>query len=182
MREYLDGPLRARRPEEIAYATGRCPLGHVLVASGSKGIVAIMVCGTAAALLRDLRNEFPKAVLAGSPKVPLAKVLAYIAAPFGPFKPALDMRGTPLQQAVWREVQKIPAGKTASYSAIAEAIGAPKAIRAVASSCTHCRFAFAVPCHRVVSKGEPSDAGARRRAEWLAYETRLLATRDNRPS
>lgn len=182
MARFRDGPLRARRPEAIAYATGRCPLGHVLVASGSRGIVAIMVRGTASALLRELREEFPRAGLARSPKAPLAKVLAYIAAPFGPFKPALDMRGTPLQQAVWREVQKIPTGRTKSYSAIAEAIGAPKAIRAVASSCTHCRFAFAVPCHRVVSKGEPSDAGARRRAEWLAYETRLLAKRDNRAS
>jgi AraC family transcriptional regulator of adaptative response/methylated-DNA-[protein]-cysteine methyltransferase len=59
---------------------------------------------------------------------------------------------------------------------IAEAIGAPKATRAVASSCTHCRFAFAVPCHRIVSKGDakPSDPGARRRAEWRAYEARRI--------
>ena len=173
MRAYRDGPLRAKRPEEIAYTTGRCALGPVLVASSSKGIVAIMV-GRA-----DLRAEFPKAVLVRSARVPLAKVIAYIAAPFGPFKLPLDMRGTAFQQAVWREVQKIPAGESSTYSRVAEAIGAPKAVRAVASSCTSCRFAFAVPCHRVVSKGDakPGDAGARRRLEWRMYEARLLARR-----
>jgi AraC family transcriptional regulator of adaptative response/methylated-DNA-[protein]-cysteine methyltransferase len=177
LRAYRDGPLRARRPEEIAYATARCPLGHVLVASGSRGIVAIIVRRGASALLPELRSEFPKAALDRSAKVPLAKVVAYIAAPFGPFKLQLDMRGTAFQQAVWREVRKIPAGETSSYSAIAEAIGAPKAVRAVASSCTSCRFAFAVPCHRVVSKvdAKPGDAGARRRRKWLAYEARLLS-------
>ena len=176
MRAYRDGPLRARRPDEIAYATGRCPLGQVLVASSSKGIVAIMIRSTASALLRDLRDEFPRAVLVRG-KVPLDKILAHIAAPLRPFTLPLDLRGTPFQQAVWREVQKIPAGETSSYSGIAEAIGAPKAVRAVASSCTHCRFAFAVPCHRVVSKGDakPRDAGGRRRAEWRTYEARLMA-------
>ena len=176
LRPFRDGPLRARRPEEIAYAIGPCPLGHVLVASGSKGIIAILIRRGAAALLPDLRAEFPKASLIRTPKVPLGRVINYVAEPFGPFPLPLDMRGTPFQQAVWQEVQKIPAGETSSYSRIAEAIGAPKAVRAVASSCTRCRFAFAVPCHRVVGKGgaTPTDAGARRRREWLAYETRLM--------
>ena len=178
MRAYRDGPLRARRPEEIAYATGRCSLGHVLVASASKGIVAIMIRRAASALLRDLRVAFPKALLVRG-KVPLDEVIAYIAAPLRPFAARLDLRGTPFQQAVWRRVQQIPAGETSSYSSIAAAIGAPRAIRAVASSCTHCRFAFAIPCHRVLHKGRaaPRDAGARRRQAWLAYETRLLIDR-----
>ena len=142
-------------------------------------MVAIIIRPGASGLLSELHTEFPKAAFTRSTKLPLSRVIAYIAAPFGPFPLPLDMRGTPFQQAVWREVQKIPAGETASYSGIAEAIGAPKAVRAVASSCAHCRFAFAVPCHRVVSKDDakPRDAGARRRREWRAYEDRLLARR-----
>jgi AraC family transcriptional regulator, regulatory protein of adaptative response / methylated-DNA-[protein]-cysteine methyltransferase len=176
---FRDGPLSFRRPEQIGYATGTCPLGHALIASGDKGIVAILIRGRAFALLPDLRSEFPKATLVrdDGQNVALAKLIAYLARPSGRLELPLDLRGTPFQQRVWREVQKIPAGETSSYSNIAQAIGEPKAIRAVASSCTHCRFAFAVPCHRVQHKASATarDAAARRRLEWVAYEARLLA-------
>jgi AraC family transcriptional regulator, regulatory protein of adaptative response / methylated-DNA-[protein]-cysteine methyltransferase len=78
-------------------------------------------------------------------KALVAKVARYIAAPFRPFALPLDIRGTELQQRVWSEVRKIPFGETSTYSRIAEAIGAPKAIRAVAQSCSRGWFAFAVP-------------------------------------
>ena len=88
-------------------------------------------------------------------KATVAKVGRYIAAPFRPFALPLDIRGTDLQQRVWNEVRKIPFGETSTYSKIAEAIGAPKAIRAVAGSCSRSWFAFAVPCHRVLHTGRP---------------------------
>jgi AraC family transcriptional regulator of adaptative response/methylated-DNA-[protein]-cysteine methyltransferase len=62
----------------------------------------------------------------------------------------LDIRGTAFQHRVWQELQKIPAGETASYSQIAERIGAPKAVRAVAAACAANTLAVAIPCHRVV--------------------------------
>ena len=47
----------------------------------------------------------------------------------------LDVRGTAFQAAVWRALREIPAGETASYAAIAERIGRPGAVRAVAQAC-----------------------------------------------
>jgi AraC family transcriptional regulator of adaptative response/methylated-DNA-[protein]-cysteine methyltransferase len=111
----------------------------------------------------------------------LRKVIDYIATPAGRFPLALDMRGTGFQQRVWREVQKIPFGQTSTYTRIAEAIGAPKAIRAVASSCTRCLWAFAVPCHRVLHSGSAKGSRDGRRYRWVAYEAKLNAKRLKRP-
>jgi len=176
---FRDGPLSRRPPEEIRYGTGRCALGALLVAWGDKGIVTIMVRDKASSLLRDLTPRFPKARLLRDEKggkATLAKVVRYIAAPFRPFPLALDIRGTALQQRVWNEVRKIPFGETSTYSKIAAAIGHPKAIRAVAQSCSRSGFAFAIPCHRVLHTG--AKPGSRRRGpqyDRVAYEARLAA-------
>src|ERR1700682_799581 len=153
---FSDGPLTRRAPETIRYDTGRCALGALLVASSERGIVSIMVRDTQARLVRDLGARFPKAKLVRDEKgarATVTKVARYIAAPFRPFALPLDIRGTELQQRVWSEVRKIPFGGTSTYSTIAEAIGTPKAIRAVANSCSRSWFAFAIPCHRVLHKG-----------------------------
>jgi AraC family transcriptional regulator of adaptative response/methylated-DNA-[protein]-cysteine methyltransferase len=181
---FRDGPLRIRPPEEISYGTGKCALGAILVASSDKGIVTIMIRPKVADLLRELQPRFPKAILVRDEKgckATVAKVVKYVAAPLGPFDMPLDLRGTPFQQRVWREVRKIPFGQTSTYSVIAEAIGAPKAVRAVASSCTHSLWAFAVPCHRVLHKGGASPERRSRpgttQYRWADYETHLVAKR-----
>jgi AraC family transcriptional regulator, regulatory protein of adaptative response / methylated-DNA-[protein]-cysteine methyltransferase len=166
---YRDGPLTRREPEAIRYATGRCALGALLVASSAKGIVSIMVQRS----IQDLRARFPKARLVRDEKgmqATLARVAKYIAAPFRPFTLPLDIRGTELQQRVWNEVRKIPFGETSTYSKVATAIGAPQAIRAVAQSCSRSWFAFAVPCHRVLHTG---GGGKGRQYDWVEYETKL---------
>jgi AraC family transcriptional regulator of adaptative response/methylated-DNA-[protein]-cysteine methyltransferase len=178
---FRDGPLSRKPPETIRYGTGRCALGALLVASSEQGIVSIMVRDAPSALLRDIAARFPKAKLVRDEKgckALVAKVARYIAAPFRPFPLPLDIRGTGLQRRVWDEVRKIPFGQTSTYSRIAEAIGKPKAIRAVASSCSRSWFAFAIPCHRVLHKG--GAAGPRRESrqyEWVDYEAKLLARR-----
>jgi len=168
-----DGPLTRRAPETIRYGTGRCALGALLVASSARGIVCIMVRDTPSRLMRDLGARFPKANLVRDEKgsqATVAKVARYIAAPFRPFALPLDIRGTALQRRVWSEVRKIPFGETSTYSRIAEAIGAPKAIRAVASACSRSGFAFAVPCHRVLHAGRRREG---RQYDWVAYEAKL---------
>lgn len=184
---YTDGPLRVRPPEEISYGTGKCALGAILVASGDKGIVTIMIRAEAAHLIRDLQSRFPKAILtrdqAGC-RTAVATAVKYVAAPFGPFELPLDIRGTPFQQRVWLEVRKIPFGQTSTYSTIAEAVGAPKAVRAVGSTCTHNWWAFAVPCHRVLHKGAASPERRNRpgstQYRWVDYEAKLVAKRATR--
>lgn len=175
---FRDGPLTRRAPEEIRYGTGRCPLGALLVASSERGIVTIMVRHRQSALIRDLATRFSKARLVRDEKGSrgtVAKVIRYIAAPFRRFPLALDIRGTELQRRVWNEVRKVPFGQTSTYSKIAQAIGNPKAIRAVAASCSRSWFAFAVPCHRVLHSG---GATARKRRDgrqyrWVDYEAKL---------
>ena len=174
---FRDGPLTRKAPETIRYGTGRCALGALLVASSGRGIVSIMVRDTQSRLIRDLGARFPKAKLLRDEKASKAtveKVRRYIAAPFRAFALPLDVRGTDLQQRVWTEVRKIPFGQTSTYSRIAEAIGAPKAIRAVASSCSRSWFAFAVPCHRVLHTGRRREG---RQYDWVEYEANLGAKR-----
>lgn len=176
---FRDGPLRRRVPETLLYATGRCALGALLVAWSGKGIAAIMVRDSASALARDLAARFPKANVVRDEKrgeATVAKVARYIAAPFRPFPWRLDLRGTELQQRVWSEVRRIPFGETSTYASIAAAIGKPKAIRAVAQSCSRSRLAFAVPCHRVLHTGaKPGSRRQGRQYEWVAYEAKLKA-------
>lgn len=62
----------------------------------------------------------------------------------------LDLRGTAFQQRVWQALCEIPVVETVSYTEIAERIGAPRAVRAVAQACAANKIAVAVPCHRVV--------------------------------
>src|SRR5688500_13501871 len=179
---FSDGPLTRRAPETIRYGTGRCALGALLVASSGRGIVSIMVRDTPSRLIRDLGARFPKANLVRDEKgsqATVAKVGRYIAAPFRPFALPLDIRGTDLQQRVWSEVRKIPFGETSTYSRIAEAIGAPKAIRAVAGACSRCWFAFAVPCHRVLHSGGATAWKGRdgRQYRWVDYEAKLAMKR-----
>lgn len=181
---FRDGPLRVRPPDEISYGTGKCALGPILVASSDKGIVTIMIRAKAANLFRDLQSRFPKAILTRDEKgckTAVAKAIKYVAAPIGPFDLRLDIRGTPFQQRVWREVRKIPFGQTSTYSTIAEAIDAPRAVRAVGSTCTHNWWAFAVPCHRVLHKGAASPQRRNRpgsiQYRWVDYEAKLVAKR-----
>lgn len=63
-----------------------------------------------------------------------------------------DLRGTAFQQAVWRALRKIPYGRTATYSDIAEAIGRPSAARAVGAAIGANPVLIHVPCHRVIGK------------------------------
>ncbi|WP_156320874.1 methylated-DNA--[protein]-cysteine S-methyltransferase [Bacillus sp. JCM 19041] len=68
------------------------------------------------------------------------------------FSFSFDRSGTPFQQAVWQALQDIPYGETVTYSAIAEKIDKPKAVRAVGTAIGANPILIAVPCHRVVSK------------------------------
>ena len=68
------------------------------------------------------------------------------------FNIKIKPEGTEFQKLVWKELQKIPYGKTKNYSEIAVAIGKPKAQRAVGSACNKNPILLIIPCHRVISK------------------------------
>jgi AraC family transcriptional regulator of adaptative response/methylated-DNA-[protein]-cysteine methyltransferase len=62
----------------------------------------------------------------------------------------LDLSGTLFQQRVWEELRRIPFGDTVSYSELAQRVGRPDAVRAVANACGGNHVAVLVPCHRVI--------------------------------
>ena len=102
---------------------------------------------------RDLQDQFPDAQLTGGDsdfEQLVAKVVSFIEAPSLGLDLPLDVQGTAFQQRVWRVLREIPAGETASYSAIAKRIGSPQSVRAVAGACAANAIAVAIPCHRVV--------------------------------
>jgi O-6-methylguanine DNA methyltransferase len=70
-----------------------------------------------------------------------------------PLNLPLDLAGgTALQRSVWFEIAKIPYGETISYSTLAERVGFPRAVRAVASACGANPIPLGIPCHRVLAK------------------------------
>jgi AraC family transcriptional regulator of adaptative response/methylated-DNA-[protein]-cysteine methyltransferase len=138
---------------DIHFAIGECALGAILVAQSERGVCAIALGGDPDALVRELQDQFPRARLiggdAGFEKL-IAKVIGFVEAPGVGLDLPLDVRGTAFQQRVWQALREIPVGTTASYSDIAQRIGAPKSVRAVAQACGANMLAVAIPCHRVV--------------------------------
>ena len=140
--------------EAIRYATGASALGLLLVAESARGICAILLGEDAAALADDLRRRFPRAELQPAEQAFAAtvrQVTALVEAPAESLALPLDIRGTAFQRRVWEALRAIPPGATLSYREVAARIGAPGAVRAVASACGANTLAVAIPCHRVVA-------------------------------
>jgi len=160
----------------IDYVIARTSLGTLLVAATDRGVCSVTLGDDAKNLEAVLGGEYPAAtrtrVTAPSSSLGtwVAKIVAAVdgdrARPDIPF----DIQASAFQWKVWRELQEIPFGETRSYGEIAEAIGAPKAVRAVASACANNRAAVVIPCHRVVRR-----SGALGGYRWgLERKRRLL--------
>jgi AraC family transcriptional regulator of adaptative response/methylated-DNA-[protein]-cysteine methyltransferase len=137
----------------IRFAVGECSLGAILVAASERGVCAILMGDDPDALTRDLQDRFPNAELLGGDagfEQLVARVVGFVEEPKLGLDLPLDLRGTAFQLRVWQALREIPAGMTVSYSDIAERIGAPRSVRAVAGACAANALAVAIPCHRVV--------------------------------
>jgi AraC family transcriptional regulator of adaptative response/methylated-DNA-[protein]-cysteine methyltransferase len=138
---------------DIRFAIGECALGAILVAQSERGVCAIALGDDPDALARELQDRFPQArLIGGDPAFEqlVARVVGFVEAPGLGLDLPLDVRGTAFQQRVWQALREIPPGSTASYAEIAERIGSPKSVRAVAQACGANALAVAIPCHRVV--------------------------------
>jgi AraC family transcriptional regulator of adaptative response/methylated-DNA-[protein]-cysteine methyltransferase len=142
----------------IRYTTLETPLGVLLVAASQRGICSVTLGDRANSLVNGLREEFPQATIervdAGRDDW-LAAMIARVSAEIGSgtapdTNVPVDIRATAFQWRVWQALQRIPRGQTRSYAQIAQEIGAPHAVRAVASACARNRLAVVVPCHRVI--------------------------------
>jgi AraC family transcriptional regulator of adaptative response/methylated-DNA-[protein]-cysteine methyltransferase len=140
---------------EIRFAIGQCSLGAILVAQSERGICAILLGDDPEALVHDLQDRFPRACLLGGDgefEQLVATVVGFVEAPAVGLDLPLDVRGTAFQQRVWQALREIPVGETASYTEIANWIGCPNSVRAVARACGANALAVAIPCHRVVRR------------------------------
>ena len=146
----------------------------LVAAASDRGICALLLGDQADALRAELAAAFPNAVLMrddAALSAQLAQAIALADAPSGHFDGALDIGGTPFQRRVWQALCDIPAGNTTTYTEIAQRIGQPGAVRAVASACAANVLAIAIPCHRVVR----TDGGLAGYRWGIARKRALLA-------
>lgn len=126
------------RTTSIRFAVGESSLGSFVVSATDKGVCAILLGDDPDALLRELQDRFPNAELIGGDtkfEETVATVVAFLEKPALGLNLPLDIRGTAFQQRVWQALREIPAGSTASYTDVAERIGSPRSVRAVAQAC-----------------------------------------------
>ena len=135
--------------ETIRWTHFDSPIGEMLIAATSKGICRLTFDDNEA----SLRRRFPKATIVedhGSLKDLIDGAIAAMERPLAAHDLPIDVAGTAFQEAVWRELRKIPAGETRSYAEIAAAIGQPGAVRAVGTANGDNHVAVLIPCHRVI--------------------------------
>ncbi len=137
------------RGETIRWTNFDSPLGRMLIAVTSKGICRLTFDDSP----DSLRRYFPNASIvedAGGLRNLIDRTLFAIEQPLASRDLPIDVAGTAFQEAVWRELRKIPPGETRSYAEIAAAIGQPKAVRAVGTANGDNHVAVLIPCHRVI--------------------------------
>lgn len=137
------------RGETIRWATAETDLGTMLVAATDKGICRLSFDEDESVLHR----RFPNAIIKpGGAKMAdlVRRTVVAVNAPEKPNDLPLDVRGTAFQEAVWRELTRIPAGETRTYAQIAAAVGKPKAVRAAGTANGDNNVAVLIPCHRVI--------------------------------
>lgn len=147
-RQYRDGG-----PASIRFATTGSFVGRVLLAATDAGVCALNLGDTDKKLEAALRAEFPKAAVrrADAELEPwMDELRRHLAGEHPHVSLPLDVRATAFQRRVWDALLAIPYGETRSYKQVAEAIGAPTAVRAVARACATNPVAVLVPCHRVI--------------------------------
>lgn len=164
----------------VMYAIGDSKLGRLLVAATSHGICSVNVGEEDHKLVEALKKEYPNAKIARSERAArfLQGINDHLRGQEVRFP--LDIRGTDFQLRVWTALQLIPLGSTRSYSEVAEMIGEPKAVRAVANACASNPVPLIVPCHRVIRRNGTLGGyglGLPRKSALLSAEKALAAKR-----
>ena len=147
----------------IEYTISDCPLGRMLVAATPRGVCAVSLGSDDAGLEAGLRAEYPGAEIAPAAiglRREVDSLLDYLTGRQTGLELPLDVQATAFQLRVWEELRRIPYGETRTYTQVAEAIGRPKAVRAVANACASNPAALVTPCHRVI-RGDGTLGGYR---------------------
>ena len=138
---------------KISFAIADSALGKLLVAATQKGICSVSFGDNEKELKHELEQEFFAAEITKDDAVLKTAVDSILRGMNGArsiLALPLDIRGTAFQMRVWSELRKIPYGETRSYADVAQKIGNPNAVRAVARACATNPVAIVTPCHRVI--------------------------------
>ena len=175
------GELRRRGAGvTINFGFFQTPIGVVLIGATTRGICTLFLCGAhpdheaLADKIDELKRGFPNAQLEEEPEavqIYADQLVAFLTDRSPEFCPPMDIiQGTTFQREVWNALRDLKTGEVVTYSDIAERIGKPSSVRAVASAIGRNNLAIAIPCHRVVRK-DGTLSGYR----WgIAWKTRLL--------
>jgi AraC family transcriptional regulator of adaptative response/methylated-DNA-[protein]-cysteine methyltransferase len=137
----------------ITYTVTSCMFGRLLVGATERGVSAVSFSDSDERLVAALEREYPAAEIArddASMRPWVEKVLRAVDGGAAQPDLPLDIRGTAFRARVWDALRAIPRGETRTYGEIAQAIGAPRAARAVGNACHNNPIAVIIPCHRVV--------------------------------
>lgn len=148
---------RGGRGAIINYTIAPCSLGLLLVAATERGLCAVKLGDSDAALATDLTREYPSAEIHRADPMlsePVDKLLNYLSGKQPDLQLPLDIQATAFQWQVWENLRAIPYGETRSYGEVAKAMGRPTAVRAVARACATNPVALVIPCHRVIREDQ----------------------------
>ncbi len=144
---------RGGRAVRIGFTLADSPLGRLLLAATERGVCMVSLGDADAPLEAALFEEHPAAGFdrdEGRLRPWLDPLLAHLRGERPNLDLPLDVQATAFRWRVWRELSKIPAGRTRSYAEIARAVGQPEAVRAVGSACGANPVAVVIPCHRAI--------------------------------
>lgn len=148
----------------VRYMCCDSPVGTLVVCEEADRLVAIRLNGIPAGAIPE---DTPVAQEA------CRQLSAYFQGQRKDFQLPLAWKGTPFRRRVWQALLDIPYGETRTYAQVAEAVGSPKAVRAVGGACHDNPWLIVVPCHRVVgSSGQLTGyaAGLDMKRFLLEYE------------
>lgn len=159
-------------PSGVRYSIVESQLGFVAIARTAKGLAAAFIGDDAAALEEHMRTRFPDAS-AVAPDALTERVVRSLDETRDDREIPVDPQGTDFQKSVWSALREIPSGSTVTYSELADRVGRPNSVRAVAAACGANPIAVIVPCHRVIGKD-----GSLTGYAWGIEKKRLLLDRE----
>jgi methylated-DNA-[protein]-cysteine S-methyltransferase len=156
-RRRIERPMQLIRRPEAGVGIARTPLGPLLVAEGPRGLVLVhfLATGASAGSIVALRAKFDPIADANVASRTGNQVRRYLAGETGALRTPADLSlATPgFQRSALERLREVPRGSVITYAALARAVGAPRAQRAVGSAMGANPVPIYVPCHRVIRSG-----------------------------
>ncbi|MFZ4124612.1 MAG: methylated-DNA--[protein]-cysteine S-methyltransferase [Rickettsiales bacterium] len=164
--------------EPLFFTTHDSDIGTLLLIASNKGLRYLRLVETVAQGRETARAYAPAALeMNGFFASSCGEIDNYLEAGKPLKLPYELVGGTPLQRAVWLELSRLRYCETISYTALAEKVGFPRAVRAIASACGANPLPLVIPCHRVISKdgslGGFSLGGLEVKERLLSLEAKL---------